>query len=93
MPRVTFLNDGISVEVEAGSTVQLAAQRAGSGLPFGCRAGTCGTCVLRVVNGLESLEAPGFVEADTLAEIGEDGDSARLGCQLVVDEEPIAVKY
>lgn len=93
MPQVTFLNDGISVEVEPGSTVQLAAQRAGSGLPFGCRAGTCGTCVLRVVDGLESLDEPGFVEADTLAEIGEDGALVRLGCQLVVDEEPISVRY
>ena len=93
MPEVTFVNDGVSVEVKPGSTVQLAAQLAGSALPFGCRAGTCGTCVLRVVSGHESLEDPGFVEADTLAEIGEDGALARLGCQLMVEEEPIAVKY
>jgi ferredoxin len=93
MPEVTFLNDEVTVEVKPGSTVQLAAQLAGSALPFGCRAGTCGTCILRVVSGLQSLEEPGFVEADTLAEFGKDGTVCRLGCQLIVEEEPISVKY
>ena len=93
MPQVSFLNDSRSVEAETGSTLQLAAKEADSSLPFGCRGGTCGTCILLVVQGLESLEEPGFVEEDTLQVVGGDDPLNRLGCQIIVGDEDLEVSY
>jgi ferredoxin len=93
MPTIRFLNDEIEIEVEEGASLQSAAHEADSGLPFGCRAGTCGTCVIRVVVGSDTLEEPSFVEADTLGVIGVDDPRARLACQTFVGEEDIEVEY
>lgn len=46
-------SDGRSetVRVAPGEPVLDAAERAGIGLPFGCRIGVCGTCTGRVLDG------------------------------------------
>jgi len=93
MPTIRFLNDDIEHEVEVGASLQSAANDADSGLPFGCRAGTCGTCVVHVVKGGESLEERGFVEQDTLGVIGEEDAEARLACQLFVGDGDLEIEY
>ncbi|MEO5668562.1 MAG: 2Fe-2S iron-sulfur cluster-binding protein [Bdellovibrionota bacterium] len=52
--------------------------------PFGCRVGTCGTCVVRVISGGELLEAPKQMEADTLERVTEKGSTLRLACRAIV---------
>ena len=50
--------------------------------PFGCRVGTCGTCVVRVLAGAELLDAPRQMESDTLTRIpGENPQDLRLACR------------
>jgi len=93
MPRITFVNDGLSIEVPPGTSLQMAAHRAQAGLPFGCRAGTCGTCALLLVKGEEGLDEPGFVEEDTLAVCGHEEPGRRLGCQLIVGEGDVEVAW
>jgi len=93
VPRVTFANDDLTIELPAGSSLPLAVQEAGASLPFGCRAGTCGTCVLHVVSGGEGLEEPGFVEEDTLQVVGVHDETARLGCQIVLRETDLVVAW
>lgn len=93
MPTIRFLNDEIEHHVEAGSSLQAAAHESDAGLPFGCRAGTCGTCVIRVVKGGDSLDERGFVEEDTLAVIGVDHPDARLACQVIVGEGDLEIEY
>lgn len=93
MPRVHFLNDQVSVDVEVGTTLSLAAKRADATLGFACRAGTCGTCALTVVEGAESLDPPGFVEEDTLVECGSDGPGRRLGCQIILRAGDVSVQW
>ncbi len=93
MPLITFRNDGLTVEAEPGTTLSLVAFRGESDLPFGCRSGTCGTCVLTVVEGAEGLDEPGFVEADTLAVCGETEPGRRLGCQIIVRDADLAVEW
>jgi len=39
------------IEVTADQTVLSAAEDAGLGLPFGCRAGACGTCTAKLLTG------------------------------------------
>jgi ferredoxin len=91
MPRVHFLNDGLHADVPAGTTLSLAAMQVEASLPFGCRAGTCGTCALTVVEGSLGLDPIGFVEEDTLAVCGADGPGRRLGCQIVLRETDVSV--
>ncbi|HKK71042.1 MAG TPA: 2Fe-2S iron-sulfur cluster binding domain-containing protein [Candidatus Krumholzibacteria bacterium] len=93
MARVTFHNDDLTVDAEPGTTLSLVAFQNEAGLPFGCRAGTCGTCVLTVVEGAEGLDEPGFVEDDTLAVCGEIGPGRRLGCQIIVRDTDLAVEW
>lgn len=93
MPRVHFLNDCVGIDVASGTTLSLAAQLAEASLAFGCRAGTCGTCVLTVVEGNESLDPIGFVEEDTLAACGADGPGRRLGCQIILRDREISVEW
>lgn len=93
MPRVTFVNDDLTIDVDPGTTLSLVAFRSEAGLPFGCRAGTCGTCVITVVEGEENLDPPGFVEEDTLAVCGESVPGRRLACQVIVRDGDLAVEW
>lgn len=93
MPRVHFDNDGIVQEASAGTALPQVAQEGGASLPFGCRAGTCGACVLTVVAGEEGLDLPGFVEDDTMHVLGVHGEGRRLGCQIILRDGDIKVRW
>lgn len=81
--QVLFLPEDLLVEAPAGTPVQAIADAAGADLTFGCRGGTCGTCRVRVAEGLEHCAPPGPEERDFLASLGAPPDH-RLACQLVV---------
>jgi CDP-4-dehydro-6-deoxyglucose reductase, E3 len=49
--KVTLRPSGREFTVEADETVLAAALRAGIGLPYGCKSGTCGTCKSTVLDG------------------------------------------
>ncbi len=49
--RVTIRPSGREFRVEAGETILAAALRAGIGLPYSCKSGTCGTCKATAVEG------------------------------------------
>jgi ferredoxin len=93
MPRVRFLNDEIVFSCPAGTSLPRAAADAMAGLPFGCRAGTCGTCSIEVVAGAEGLPPAGFVEEDTLAVTGNEGEGKRLACQIILGDSDVAVRW
>jgi CDP-4-dehydro-6-deoxyglucose reductase, E3 len=46
--KVTVRPSGREFTAEAGETILAAALRAGIGLPYGCKSGTCGTCKSKV---------------------------------------------
>ena len=46
MPKVTFKDDDLEVEVELDSNLKEVAQNEGASLPFGCEQGICGTCLI-----------------------------------------------
>jgi ferredoxin len=52
-------------------------------LQFGCRAGSCGTCLVRIVEGAHNLSGVTDNEKILLPELTGD-PSARLACQVRV---------
>ncbi len=78
--RVEFVADGIVRDVPFGTLLQDLVRDLEVSLLFGCRRGTCGTCLVRV----EGETSPATrLEQETVLILGaEPGD--RLACRLVV---------
>lgn len=52
---------------------------------FGCRACSCGTCLIEVTKGQKNLNPVTDEEEILLAVMAEGNDSARLACQCIVN--------
>ena len=56
-------------EVNQGQILFDELERQGLVLPHGCLAGSCGSCRIEILEGIENLSVPGAVEADTVESI------------------------
>ena len=82
MPRVTFLPEGIVVEVEEGTTILQAAKRGDAQVGDACGGNcACSTCHIYVRDGLARLSEQEDPEADILDKAFAVKPSSRLGCQ------------
>jgi ferredoxin len=82
MPKVTFLPEGLSAEVEEGETILAASKECGA--PEGDACGgncACSTCHVYVKQGMEHLTEMEDNEADRLDLAFDVRPSSRLGCQ------------
>ena len=99
MPKVTFINEKMEIEVPAGSNLREEARKAGINIYPGsskylnCHGfGMCGTCKVLVKKGMENLSPKSTVEKinmsmhplTMLAMIGHE-DEMRLACQCKVN--------
>ncbi len=99
MPKVTFVNEKIELEVTQGANLRVEARKAGIAIYKGidrflnCRGfGLCGTCKVLVKKGMENLNARTALEKinmnlhplTMLASIGHE-DEMRLSCQVQVN--------
>jgi ferredoxin len=91
MVKVHFLLEDLLVEAPAGTTLQRIADAAGADITFGCRTGSCGTCRVRVAEGLSSCSEPGPEERDFLQGLGAPPDQ-RLACQVCVQGD-VDIEY
>jgi 2Fe-2S ferredoxin len=93
MPKVTFLPDGKSAEVAAGTSVLDAAEAAGVDLPSNC-GGVCActTCHVWIERGEASLSEIEDREDDKLQEAAGLTAHSRLGCQARVGEDEVIVR-
>ena len=98
MPKViflkTFLNsEPLEVEVEAGATLQEAAEDAGAPMGDACGGNcACSTCHVHVVEGFDSLEEMDDDEDEILGKADDVRYTSRLGCQAVIADQPLVVK-
>lgn len=83
MVKVHFRLEDLLVEAPAGTSLQRIADAAGADITFGCRTGSCGTCRVRVVEGLEQCSEAGSEERDFLQGLDAPPDQ-RLACQVCV---------
>jgi 2Fe-2S ferredoxin len=93
MPRVTFLPDGKTVEVPAGTSILDAADAADVDLPSNC-GGVCActTCHVWIEQGLDSLSEIEDREDDKLNEAAGLAPSSRLACQANVSTADVVVR-
>lgn len=82
--RVEVVNDFLAIKVPVGSTIQDVAEHSGSSIPFGCRDGECGTCVINVVEGMEFLSPINDKEKKVLSTMPDHHLNSRLSCQMKI---------
>jgi ferredoxin len=91
MVKVLFLLEDLLVEAPMGTPLQRIADAAGADITFGCRTGSCGTCRVRVAEGLEHCSEAGPEERDFLKGLDAPPDQ-RLACQVTVQGD-VAIEY
>lgn len=84
--KVHFLLDDLLVQAPAGTPLQEIAEAAGADLTFGCRTGSCGTCRVRITQGLAHCSEPSAEEREFLSALRVPGDQ-RLACQVRVNAD------
>ncbi len=90
MAQVEIKNDGKVVEVPDGSV--LAVLDGKCSILFACKSGSCASCKVRVVEGMENLEPPNEVEKMGLETFATD-PSERLMCVAKIKSGKIVVEY
>lgn len=93
MPKanVTFEDIGITVTVPAGTRLIEVSEKVGAGITYSCREGECGTCIMKIVSGMENLAQRSVLEDKVLQE-NMAGRNNRLACQAQVLGGDIVVK-
>lgn len=84
--RVEIVNDFLALNVKPGKTIQDIVEASGSALPFGCRDGECGTCVVMIESGMEFLSDVTDKEITVMKMLNETNPKARLSCQMKIVE-------
>jgi 2Fe-2S ferredoxin len=94
MPKVTFANqEGLAVEVDAGTSLLEAAQKCGAHVGESCGGNcACSTCHVWVTDGADSLSEMEEAEDDRL-DMGFDvREESRLACQAKLGDEDVVVE-
>jgi len=81
--QLSFADIGVTITVPAGTRIIEISDKLNSGIVYGCREGDCGTCLMKVVEGMENLTKPSALEARILKEHFAGRDT-RLACQAQV---------
>ncbi|RQS07946.1 ferredoxin [Burkholderia sp. Bp9002] len=93
MHTVKLMPQEIEVPLPPGSSLtELEFELYGQeSIPFGCKAGTCGACVIEILAGGPQLGEKGNDERDFLERLGYPGDAFRLACQCRVNG-PVTIR-
>ena len=93
--RVEIMNDFLAINVTPGKTIQDIVEASGSALPFGCRDGECGTCVVMIESGMEYLSDITDKEKAVMKMLNEPSPKARLSCQMKIVKHDglVRIKY
>ncbi|MCV2884451.1 (2Fe-2S)-binding protein [Aestuariibacter sp. AA17] len=81
MPTVKLLKSGIDVSLAENSSLCELDYVVQPDLMFGCRSAACGTCAIRVVEGLDNLSPKNEAEEHLLDTLCINDETHRLACQ------------
>jgi len=77
------VGSGPPIPARSGESLLDLDNRVGVDLDFGCRGGNCGTCIIRVISGLEYLPPRSPFEESLIPDLVDlPPDNLRLACQL-----------
>ncbi len=80
--RVRFEPSGFEVDAAPGEAIMdITDANPAADVPYSCRAATCGTCRVEVVEGGEVLSIAEELELEVLEIFGNTPDKVRLCCQ------------
>jgi 2Fe-2S ferredoxin len=80
--RVRFEPAGFEVDAEPGEAIMdITDANPEAAVPYSCRAATCGTCRVEVLQGADALSTADEFELEVLEIFGDTPDKVRLGCQ------------
>lgn len=80
--RVRFEPSGFEVDANPGEALMdITDAHPAAEVPYSCRAATCGTCRVEVLEGEDALAAADEVELEVLEIFGDTPDRVRLCCQ------------
>jgi 2Fe-2S ferredoxin len=80
--RVRFEPSGFEVDAQAGEAIMdITDANPSAEVPYSCRAATCGTCRVEVLQGVDSLSTADEFELEVLDIFGDTPDKVRLCCQ------------
>jgi len=71
---------GETFRAEAGRPLLDCGLEQGVDMDYGCRVGACGACAIEIVEGLENIDEPDFIERDALTRY-ELPANVRLTCR------------
>jgi len=81
--RVRFEPSGFEVDAQPGEAIMdITDMHPAAEVPYSCRAATCGTCRVRVLEGGNGLSTPDTYELEVLEMFGDTPDKVRLSCQV-----------
>jgi len=82
MIRVRFEPSGFEVDAEPGEAIiDITDAHPAADVPYSCRAATCGTCRVQVIEGGEALSIADIDEIEVLDIFGDSPENVRLCCQ------------
>lgn len=90
MAKVHVKNTGETVDVPDGTQLEYLDGR--SSVLFACKSATCGSCLVKVLEGMENLEDPNEAESTGLQAFGTD-PKQRLMCQCKIKKGEIRIEY
>lgn len=90
MAIVHVKNDNQDVQVPDGSQLEVLDGK--SSVLFACKTGTCASCKVNVLEGMENLEEPNELEKEGLENFKEEPND-RLMCQCKIKSGKIVVEY
>lgn len=64
-------------------------ESAGGSSPYGCRVGSCGTCVAKITDGIEYLKERDSLEEECCSRVSPSEGTARLLCRAAFDPEKL----
>jgi ferredoxin len=92
MARIHFAGaDNFEREFPDGTLLQKAIDSSNADIMFGCREGSCATCMIEVLDGMANLNPPTDAEKTTLMP-EELKANVRLACQCKVLQGKISIQ-
>lgn len=88
---VELIDDQNEIELPINSNLTAIEEMGVNSIPFSCRAGCCGSCVVEITQGIEHIRAPLPEEKDFLICLGYPDDNYRLACQCDING-PISLR-